>query len=356
MPHSLFILHGMGRHVPDWAESTVSLLHALPARYGYTWFDGNGALDEHLDPVPVDYDDVFDQYVQDWGQSAAALGAQAGVHGVDISGILGWLEGADETEDNFFWTHVVDVVLYRFFSIVTAEVRLRVRTQIAAELARQGEHGQIVQASVLAHSLGTSVAHDSLALLGTQPIQTDDGPNESFMLANHRFANVFMCANVGRVLETHPKVYQSVMRPPGSGPSYVDAYFNFRHVYDPFPMVRQFGPVGWSARRFKDRGDLEKVLQFNVHSLEHYLDDPRVHIPILRATVGEWCVTPAQEQAAISAYDAKAEPDCVGELMRFKTAALRIIDLAKTGGDPVALVIAGAQFLATAKEARDACL
>ena len=356
MAHSLFIMHGMGRHVPDWAASTVALLQTLPARYGYTWFDANGALDEHLDAVPVDYDDVFDQYVQEWGQSAEALGAQAGDHGVDISGILGWLEGADETEDNFFWTHVVDVVLYRFFSIVTAEVRLRVKTQIAAELERQGENGQIVQASVLAHSLGTSVAHDSLALLGTQPVQTDDGPNESFMLGNHRFANVFMCANVGRVLETHPKVYQSVMRPPGSGPSYVDAYFNFRHVYDPFPMVRQFGPVGWSAKRFKDRGDLQKVLQFNVHGLDHYLDDPRVHIPILRATVGEWSVTPAQEQAAISAYDAKEEPDCVAELMRFKSAAMRIIDLAKTGADPVALVIAGTQFLATAKEARDACL
>ena len=355
MPHSLFIMHGMGRHVPNWAESTVALLHSLPARYGYTWFDANGSLDEHLDPVPIDYDDVFDHYVQSWGKSAQALGAQAGSEGVDISGILGWLEGADKTEDNFFWTHVVDVVLYRFFSIVTAEVRLRVRSQIAAELARQGEGGGIVQASVLAHSLGTSVAHDSLALLGTQPIESEDGLNRSFMLENHRFANVFMCANVGRVLETHPKVYQSVVRPPGSGPSYVDAYFNFRHRYDPFPMVRAFGPVGWRPSRFKDRGDSEKVLQFNVHGLEHYLDDPRIHIPILRATVGEWSVTPAEELAAIAEYDAKDEPDCIGELVRFKSAALRIIELAKTGADPVALVIAGTQFLATAKEAYDAC-
>ena len=42
-------------------------------------------------------------------------------------------------------------------------------------------------------------------------------------------------------------------------------------------------------------------------------------------------LTPAQEQAAISAYDANEEPDCVAEMMRFKTAALRIIEHAKTG-------------------------
>ena len=356
MPHPLFIMHGMGRHVPDWAESTVALLHSLPDRYGYAWFEANGALEEHVDAVPIDYDDVFDHYLQQWGTSAEELGAQAGDHGVDIGSILGWLEGADETEENFFWTHVVDVVLYRFFSIVTAEVRLRVRSQIAAELERQGENGGIVQASVLAHSLGTSVAHDSLALLGTQPVESENGPNYSFMLGNHRFANVFMCANVGRVLETHPKVYQSVVRPPGSGPSYVDAYFNFRHRYDPFPMVRPFGPVGWNPILFRERGDFEKVRQFNVHGLEHYLEDPRVHIPILRATVGEWSVTPAQEQSAIAQYEAMQEPQCAGELLRFKSSALRIIELAKTGADPVALVIAGAQFLATAKEAYDACV
>lgn len=355
MPHTLFLLHGMGRHVPDWAESTVALLHSLPARYGYTWFEGNGPLEDYVDAAPVDYDDVFDHHLQEWGKSVEALAEQAGDQGVDISGILGWLEGADETEDNFFWTHVVDVVLYRFFSTVTAEVRLRVRAQIAGELERQGEDGNIIQASVLAHSLGTSVAHDSLALLGTVPIDTDDGPNRSFMLENHRFANVFMCANVGRVLETHPKVYQSVMRPPGSGPSYVDAYYNFRHRFDPFPMVRPFGPVGWNVRRFKERGDCEKVLQFNVHGFEHYLEDPRVHVPILRATVGDWCITPDEEAAATAEYDAKAEPDCIGELVRFKSEALRIIELAKTGRDPVALVIAGTQFLAAAKEAFDAC-
>lgn len=198
--------------------------------------------------------------------------------------MLGWLESADETEKNFFWTHVVDVILYRFFSIVTA--------------------------------------------------------------------NIFMCANVGRVLETQPKVYQSVVCPPGVGvTSYVDAYYNFRHRFDPFAMVRPFAPVGWDPSRFITVENCEKVLQFNVHGLDHYLDDPRVHVPIIRALAGDWCITAAQEHAAIAAYDAKEEPPCIGELLAFKAKAQKISALAQTGADPIALAIAGSQFLAAAQEA-----
>lgn len=356
MAHLLFVMHGMGRHVPDWAETTVDLLHGLPAMYDYAWFEQNGSLDEHVEIVPIAYDAVFDHHLQEWGANSRALREKAAEFGVDISGALGWLERASATEQNFFWTHVVDVLLYRFFSIVTAEVRLRVRLQITEVLEARMRGGAIVSASVLAHSLGTSVAHDSLALLGSQPVQTDLGPNSAWMVRNHRFANVFMCANVSRVLETQPKVYESVMRPPGGGAeSYVDAYYNFRHELDPFPMVRQFAPVGWSPTRFVAAEESEKVLQFNVHGLEHYLEDPRVHIPILRATIGHWVVSPQEEAAAVRDYLAMEEPRCVAELLRFKAEAERIISLARAGADPLALIIAGTQFLAAAREAADAC-
>ena len=356
MAHHLFVMHGMGRHVPNWPDDTIALLQGLPDRYGYSWFDANGPMEDHVTIVPLSYDDVFDRYLQEWGHSAEALRTKGDEFGIDIGDITGWLERADETENNFFWTHVVDVVLYRFFSIVTAEVRLRVRMQVAEALEKTLQGGAITPASVLAHSLGTSVAHDSLALLGSTPINTPAGPNHSFMVGNHRFANVFMCANVGRVLETQPKVYQSIIRPPGQGAeSYVDVYYDFRHRLDPFPMVRSFAPVGWNPKRFVAVDDCMKVLDFNVHALDHYLEDPRVHVPLLRATVGHWCITKAEAKAATSTYDAISEPNCLEELLRFKSTAKKIIELAQAGGDPRALVVAGAQFLAAAREAYDAC-
>lgn len=356
MPSILFVLHGMGRHTPGWADRAVAQLVGVADAYGYAWFAEHGALDQHVTIVPLQYDDVFDRYLQQWGTSAEALGARAREFGVDLAGILGWLAQADETEKNFFWTHLVDVVLYRFFAIVRAEVRLRVRAAIATTLEAAGRDGQLVAASVLGHSLGTAVAHDALALLGAQPIPTPHGPSEAWMAGNFIVANLFMCANVSRVLETEPKVYQSVVHPPtgGPGPSYIDVYYDFRHRLDPFPMVRPFAPVGWGARYVKVE-NCEQVLQFNVHSLEHYLEDPRVHVPILRAVVGRWAVTDAEWAAARQTYDAKPQPPCASELLAFKAIATRIIALASAGADPTTLVIAGTQFLAAAREAADAC-
>jgi hypothetical protein len=99
----------------------------------------------------------------------------------------------------------------------------------------------------------------------------------------------------------------------------------------------------------------ERVLEFNVHDLEHYLEDPRVHVPIFRALDGRKAVSNAEQAAAIARYDAKPEPSCLEELHRFETAVERLIAVASTGADPESLIIAATQFLAAAQEARDAC-
>jgi hypothetical protein len=177
------------------------------------------------------------------------------------------------------------------------------------------------------------------------------------MAGNFMFANLFTCANVSRVLETNPKVYESVVHPVtgGAGEPYVNAFYNFRHEFDPFPMVRPFAPVGWGENYVLEE-KCEKILQFNVHGINHYLDDPRVHVPMLRALIGDDAVvTEAERVAATAQYDAKEEPQCIAVVQKFKTTAANVIALAKTGADPEALVIAGTQFLAASREAIDAC-
>ena len=351
----LFLLHGMGRHEQGWAAGTIAQLNALPAKYGYAAFESDGSFDDRVQCVPIDYDDVFARILKEWGSSTAAIREKAAQFGVDLSTVLGWLDKADELENNFFWTHVVDVLLYRFFAIVTAEVRVRVRDAIAQTLNAAKGDGQLVSSAVLAHSLGTAVAHDALALLGTQPIPTPNGPSNAWMTGNHAFDGVYMCANVSRVLETSPKVYQSVVRPPASGAaSYVDTYYNFRHALDPFAAVRPFEPIGW-GKRYVATESGDKVLQFNVHDITSYLADPRVHATLYRGLFGPGAVKPAELKSAAAAYDATPEPPCVGEVVRFKTTAQKIISLAKTGADAPALVIGGTQFLAAAQEAKNAC-
>ncbi|MEO6526261.1 MAG: hypothetical protein ABIP93_06525 [Gemmatimonadaceae bacterium] len=359
----LFLLHGMGRFEKEWAKETIAQLNELPDTYDYSWITTDPAdgttkrtFADLVDCIPIQYDHVFDRYLKQWGASTEALSAKAKEFGVDLSRVLGWLEHADEVEKNFFWTHVVDVLLYRFFSIVTAEVRVRVRDAIAEKLEEASRDGQIVSASVLAYSLGTAVAHDALALLGTQPIPTPAGPNNAWLADNFTFDSIFMCANVGRVLETVPRVYQSVVRPATSvdQPSYFNSYYNFRHALDPFPAVRPFGPLGWGSRYIEGESGT-KVMQFDVHSFTHYLADPRVHALVYRGLFGSAAVSAPQFKKAKTQYDALPEPKCIAELTHFKSAAQRIIALAQTGADPNALVIGGVQFLAAAEEARVAC-
>jgi hypothetical protein len=267
--------------------------------------------------------------------------------------VLDWLSSAGSDEKHFFWSHTVDVLLYRYVDAVTKQVRLHVMTEMAKALRDAMTGGQITEASVLAHSLGTSVTHDALALLGTLPL----GGSVAFTAAaGFRFTNLFTLANVSRVLETDPGVFTSVVHPgtQDEPKGYVRRYFDFRHAFDPIPAVRSFGPVGWGSR-FEAVTGLDHLREFNVHGYEHYLDNPRVHIPILKAVFGRK-ISAEEEEEAIAAYVPVAGLDCPAEIDRFRNSVRQLIALVKDTGDPKRLVIAGAQFLSLAKEVRDACV
>ncbi len=356
MPKLLFLVHGMGRFEPSWAKDVTARLMALPADNGYRFFHDAGGLGKLVSIVPIRYDDVFSRHADSWGRSAAELEQASSKLGVGIPRIFGWLQKASETEKNFFWTHVLDILLYRFFPIVTAEVRLRLQHQIAEVLLRAQQDGELAEVSVLSHSLGTAVTHDALALLGSRPLDTDAGPNHAWMADNFKFANIFMCANVSRALETDQKVYDSVVHPStgGVGPAYTEAYYSFHHCLDPFPLVKPFAPDGW-GENYISIEDCRKILEFDVHALTVCLEDPRVHVPLLRGMFGMFSVTDAEFEAAKQRYDALPGPACVEVLNSFRVQAEALVTLARQGGDVEAMIIEGTKFLSTVKAATDAC-
>ncbi len=353
MPKLLYLLHGMGVHGQGWETDVVDRLTTLPSTYGYRWFADHGELGSVVRLIAVNYDEAFSDLLGQWDRSSDALGDFTQKHGIAIPDLLGWLDDVNEEEGKFFWSHLVDVLLYHFVPTVTSRVRTSVKEQIATAMVEaSGDDNEIVQTSVLAHSLGTSVAHDTLALLATQP--TEQG-NRRLMIENHHFDHLFMLSNVSRVLETTPLVYESAVRPPSAvGASYLNWYYNFQHRFDPFPAVRPFDPPGW-GRRFRAILDGQGRIDFNAHDFLNYLDDPQVHVPIYRALLGNDSVTQAEEQAAIATYATRPQPPCVGELLALESRVEQIIALARVGGSAGSLIIAGAQFLASAREAADAC-
>jgi len=357
MPRLLFILHGMGVHDANWAEPTVRHIARIPAEYGYSFFEQSGPLETHVTLAPISYDVAFTDLLTQWAESADELEAFADTHGADIGRCLSFLRNASPTENRFFWTSVVDVLMYRFFSIVSARVKLIVREEIVRRFNQEAAAGAIVDVSVLAHSLGTAVAHDSLSVLATQPIMTPAGPNRAFMTGNFQFKRIFQVANVSRVLQTDPGVLASPIHPFTFNPStsYTRGYLNFRHRFDVFPAVQPFTPhADWKAG-YMEPGGVRRILGFNVHDLDLYLDDPRVHIPLLRQLIGPEVVSPDEEVAALAQYDAKAEPQCIAELEAFKDRVDSLIHEC-TSGDLEDLIIGVTRALASAKEAKDACV
>ncbi len=353
MPRILFIIHGMGVHADGWSDAIVQKLDEVSGRYEA--FRAK-PFSDRITIHPVGYDAILSAERARWGDAAAGLRDHLQVQGISLGAgadILDWLATAQKGESSFFWSHLIDVLLYRYVDAVTRQVRLHVIESMARALRDAQAQGEVTEASVLAHSLGTSVAHDALALLGSVPV----GGSRAFTAAEgYRFSNLFMLANVSRVLQTDPGPYSSVVYPqsqdrPGG---YLLRYYNFRHEYDPVPLVRPFAPVGWLSH-FVNLVQLSHLHAFNVHGFEHYLDSPAVHVPILNAMLGRRI--PAEEQLqAERDYPPVAGLPCPEKVASFVLQARRMVDLVRGSEDPKRLVIAGSQFLSLAQEMKDACL
>ncbi|MBI3805301.1 MAG: hypothetical protein HY282_16245 [Nitrospirae bacterium] len=327
----LFLIHGIGVHDTDWAEEVDGPIKTLQkVSQQYASFQAK-PLEDRIEFVPIHYDEIFQEIASQCQHDTEQI-QQLDPTGT-FSKSLSWMASAGEKEKNFLWSHVADIALYRF----CATYRERVRSHVIAEIADRIEKAFAADgnatASVLAHSMGTAVAHDALHLLGT--VRWGDRTNP-FNPAHWRFNQIFMIANTSRFLQTEDRemkgAYESIVRPgPVEDPtSYCAAYWNVRHEADPVPFPRAFDPVGWkSYGAIPVRHYYEK----NIHNLSHYLLNPAVHIPILRKLTTPKAVTPEEEIAAVNP---NRFPQFGGELafiQKAKLMALQLEEIKRALGD-----------------------
>lgn len=370
MPRVLLLVHGMGRHAPGWSATVTAKLDEVALRYPrFRKQYPSGGVADHLRVAEVTYDACFRQYVDQWQESVDQLvefmevnEAHAGGQLEDFGEVLDWVRlRATPGERKFFWSHAADVLLYRFFPLVTDEVRVTVLEQLAQALA-----GRNVRGAVLAHSLGTKVTHDCLQLLGTEPF----GGGQSFLASNGYFLEaVFTVANVsrilGRVRPGDPDVYQSVVHPRSTSatavapPGYCGAFFNFRHAFDPFTLVKPFRPANWGPDYYAPDHDLEHIAaDWNVHGFTHFLDHPAVHVPILNMLLAkdELFVTETELPAIVSNYSVPSLPPCQQAVQNFRRTVDEIsARIRQSGGDVRTWIIAIAEFYAAVEVAIDEC-
>jgi hypothetical protein len=296
----VFLVHGMGHHAEGWHQPWVKALAHAYNRYPAMQ---SRAFETRFEFVPVSYDPIFRGIVEGWQSNAQALAA-AGVTGIGAK-LTRWLKDAGELKDNFAWTHAADVLLYRLFDLaqgnVCAVVAERIKTTITAA-------GPGARWSVIAHSLGTSVLHDTLARMWA---------NDSVWARDHRARLIAMVANVSRILERKKDLPAGVVGDvlaspvrPGVASNY---FLNLEHALDPFIWPRRFHPFAWpdaatlamNPPRYIHSADpdvlgrsyvLDHIHGANVHDFEHYLASPKAHVPLFRMLLGEDEFIPAEDE------------------------------------------------------------
>ena len=308
--HVLFLVHGMGVYVDasgqpttTWSEGVESLLREI--------YEGYPSLvtpfDDIFEVVSINYDTVFHDLVTRWQTESQTI-ASAGIEAAEVAmRLTDWLDGGAMLDDNFAWTHAGDVVMYRYFGLVRQRVKIRVANQIHDALL-PNNNGAVTRWSVIAHSLGTAVAHDVLHALNAT---TPNDAGISILDAAVPKPNVIaMLANVSKTLENDVDVYDSVVVPPIACNNYLSA----NNKFDPFVMEdllipKAFKPSGhstWDAAianaKFKDV-EIENIHEINTHSAANYLRNPAVHVPLLRTLCGSGSIPNSLEQNAIAAFE-----------------------------------------------------
>ena len=282
----VLIVHGMGTH------SAASVLEefrrgidlALALYDDFTLAD----FDSAVDLQPVVYSDLIDDARHRIDRNAQSLSDALSGIGGDLNLISGAAETVNDVDrelggDDFFNTHWLDVLLYRF-TLLSEPIQLTVAKAIADALDTQGRSPKDVH--IVAHSLGTAVTHDALAkIYGAHRFAEPGVP--SLNPRSSGLGSVHQVANVSRLLETFVQVNASLVRPGGRG--CVGEFREYRHQLDPFTVPRPFDPGNngeWvSGSDFEFRYELltaSEVTQANTHALAHYLHNPKFHVPLLR--------------------------------------------------------------------------
>ncbi|KRB92538.1 hypothetical protein [Duganella sp. Root198D2] len=304
--HQIFLVHGMGNFERGWSDGVKQLLLQKFGAYKALANDNYAGSFEFKEIV---YGDVFESWRQQWKDDAA----KAAKAMTDV-GLSGGLSGklvslANSTSGNsFFQTHVLDVIMYRYLMPLTESVRRSIQSQVLGHLNSFPAY-HLPRYSVIAHSLGAAVMYESFHAMMTDP----QGLPLTF-----RPQNYFAVANVVRPLWNRGGTcYPSEMGPALSDDEGLCYRFgNYSHALDPFTAFMPFDPPeeGWFSPRAPKaavyhnvRLPVEDLHDFNVHSFEHYVDHPDVHVPMLRALTGfEDLVTQAEHQKALTDWRKKS--------------------------------------------------
>lgn len=319
--NTVFLIHGMGAHKPGWTAAKDGPIPTLTeAASHYAGFSAQAPLSDVVEFVEITYDDIFSKILTRWAELANAITGKLPEATPEAIKAITTKLGEVDQPDNWFATHALDVAFYWGFALIRRLVQLRVATKLMRTISQHASlaSGEDRKYILIAHSLGTTVAHDSIhkmaktAWLGDSAsaleVVNAQDPDDLVSAADledaiarfgmhpfgpgtFKFNAIYMIANTSRLLQKSANsAYLSVVKPifSAGGPTTNSClrFINVDHFLDPIGKVRRHrAEEAWpNAARFgtaQDMFDVRHIHDVNVHALEHYLIHPRVHADIL---------------------------------------------------------------------------
>lgn len=285
----LFLLHGMGSPNKNWEDEVVKSLDDSLKLYPRLSAEYQTIEDEY-EVVPIEYNSIFERQRTEWATKQSKISEKiTGLPDGPLQKLGNALDSiqSELVEDDFFATHVLDVILYRF-TLLGNEVKVHVAQQIVKKLEERAGKGPTVSWNFIAYSLGTSVLHDTLCGMFSNSIpgwsRNEFGENYFSRLSNTP-DKIFQISNVSRALQTDTlKPYTSIFRPGEGG--LCDKLISCSHSFDPFSELFKYEPKQdrWPSKNFTHLSliDLSLITDKNTHDLDHYLKNPVLNSQIFK--------------------------------------------------------------------------
>lgn len=273
---TLFLVHGIGIHRDSsWATETIEVLEQAWQRDVKINSQAVN-MGDHIEVVPISYDSVFEDYLDDFADLGKAVFSDA----IDLTKderekLSATIKQHKIDDRHFIWSYIVDVILYK-----ASLVREQVNALVAQQLYQRISAGSTSDSfGIIAHSLGTRVINDTL-----QRIRTEQVDQSNFYKQGYRLKFLMQISDV---TDLFGLPFGEDRLPPKNVFAH-DTYDYFRTVsnrFDPIarmiPTSLDHWPQGRDCEKYLGRQIYRDILvdhvhEHNVHGLTHYMLHPEV--------------------------------------------------------------------------------
>lgn len=283
--HHVYFIHGIGQHSENWIDDDdleTTLRQKITDAWGF-YQPKDGTINEHIALKSICYDNVFTELYEHWDAQASALLNHISGQPLKrdkLTDYIGTLRkpAAEIANENELYTHLLDLFWYRLSGSIQSKIVAHVARQILDDVKDHYQTGSNTF-SIVAHSMGTAVAHKVLQDLYSERQFQDE------LSATIKFRMLMQLSNTSLALSSdRDRHYETLVKPSQFANKGVCNYMvNVSHRLDPVSELVRFDPdlESWLNRdeirqnRYQDIR-ISRITDPNVHSIVHYFDNPKV--------------------------------------------------------------------------------